>query len=73
MTSKVRAGRGWEIEPISSATTSDRDPEIEAEVAAVAAWFASLPAALRAYLDHEALHGAEAYRSARWGETPGRP
>lgn len=63
MTSKVRAGRrGWEIEPVSSTTNGDRDAEIEAEVTAVAAWFASLPAALRAYLDHEARHGIEAYR-----------
>lgn len=67
MTSKVRAGRrGWEIEPVSS--TSDRptadsaDAEVEAEVAAVAAWFAALPHALRAYLDREARHGTEAYR-----------
>jgi hypothetical protein len=63
MTSKVRAGRrDWEIEPVSFTTNGDRDADIEAEVAAVASWFASLPAALRAYLDHEARHGTEAYR-----------
>lgn len=65
MTSKVRAGRrGWEMEPVSSTERADphHDPEIEAEVTAVAAWFATLPAALQAYLDREARHGVEAYR-----------
>jgi len=77
MTSKVRAGRrGWEIEPASAERAAERvdpygsesaartssDPEVEAEAAAVAAWFAALPAALRAYLDREARHGTEAYR-----------
>ncbi|APR76536.1 Hypothetical protein A7982_01883 [Minicystis rosea] len=37
------------------------DPELEAEVAAVAAWFGALPAELRDYFDREAQSGREAY------------
>lgn len=61
MASKLRAGRAWEIEPVSLVSERDVDPELEAEVAAVAAWFEALPAELRAYLDVEARCGQKAY------------
>jgi hypothetical protein len=37
------------------------DPELEAEVQAISAWFEALPAGLQSYLDHEARHGRDAY------------
>ena len=37
------------------------DPELEAEVAAVAAWFEAQPPEWQRYFDHEARHGLEAY------------
>ena len=37
------------------------DPEVEAEVQTIAAWFEALPAAWRTHLDHEARFGREAY------------
>ena len=37
------------------------DPELEAEVQAVAAWFDGLPADVQSYFDHEALSGRASY------------
>ena len=69
MGSKVQAGRrGWELElklesgsPIVDVPAAPLDPELEAEVDAVSAWFEALPAEWKAYFDHEARRGREAY------------
>lgn len=68
MASKLGAGRrAWEIEPISVVSERDAsfvmelDPELEAEVATIAAWFEALPADVRAYLDDQARSGREDY------------
>jgi hypothetical protein len=37
------------------------DPDLEAEVQAVAAWFEALPPEWQRYFDHEAKSGREAY------------
>ena len=61
MGSKVQAGRrGRELEPVSSAILP-LDPELEADIEAVSSWFEALSVEWKAYLDHEALHGREAY------------
>lgn len=62
MTSKVRAGlRGWDVDPSTGLGDREADPELEAEVALVERRFEALSAELRAYLDHEARTGREAY------------
>ena len=61
MASKIQAGRrGWELGPVSSVVTP-LDPELEAEVEAVSVWFEALPVEWKAYFDHEARRGREAY------------
>lgn len=62
MTSKIRAGR-LDRELTAAGRGSDRalDPELEAEISAVADWFEALPLDLRAYLDREAKAGREGY------------
>lgn len=64
MASKLRAGRrAWEIDPVSAVSEREAvlDPELEAEVATIAAWFEALPADIRAYLDGEARNGRNYY------------
>jgi hypothetical protein len=61
MASKVQAGRrGWELEPVSSVITP-LDPELEAEIEAISVWFEALSGEWKAYFDHEARCGREAY------------
>ncbi len=40
------------------------DPDLEAEVQAVAAWFDALPLEWQRYFDHEAVYGRRAYGQA---------
>ena len=65
MTSKLRAGRRerGRVSAVSERVVDPTvvDPELEAEVAAVAAWFGALSADLRAHFDREAQLGREAY------------
>ncbi len=68
MGSKVTAGRrDWELEPVVPLAATPElpappvDPELELEVEAVSAWFEALPSQWKAYFDHEARCGREAY------------
>ena len=62
MGSKVQAGRrGWQLAPILAPALAPVDPELEADVDAVSVWFEALPFEWRAYFDHEARLGREAY------------
>ncbi len=60
MVAKVYADRSSHE---ADAEPASEPPEtgLEAEVAAIAAWFDALPAELRAYFDHEASSGRRAY------------
>lgn len=65
MGSKVQASRrDWEIEPVRLVDDAiNLDPELEAEVQVIAAWFEALPEQWKAHFDHEARTGREAYRA----------
>jgi len=59
MGAKQYAGLLSDDEPLSLP-----DPELEAEIAQISAWFESLSAELKAYFDREAASGRLAYGQA---------
>ncbi len=63
MVAKVYADR-LNPEDEIQASEPPADPELEAEVAAIAAWFEALPRDLQAYFDREAASGRRAYGQA---------
>lgn len=52
-----------EAEPVDAELPVD--PELEAEVAAAAAWFEAQPSEWQRYFDEEARRGREAYQALR--------